>query len=418
MTDIAQKQKHPALGPRRITAALLSLLSLAALALVVLLPPWREVEQARSARRAAEPFIAARRVIEPLLEYRRNAGEWVAGTGRVDSVQLKQQANQVDALLKSLETTVCQPGFDESRQMVTSLRSDWENIRRGIPTWAQSGEFAVYTEHASELLNPLRQLAAAAARQQPEVQSLAVLVADVDDLSQTAFALRHAARSRRFEREMQGRISRLLGRLESRQTLLPEDLLAGTRAEFLRKLESDILRDPVPVEESTAMALIRDAEQAIQQELQRADQSLSDWSGRLDSRVAAARRSAGLTALALLAAMVAALGASYLLFRTWPSPAPTDLPAQPASSPLTSGEPTSRRVAALAAELDETADEAEVILENASIHLAAQEAPVAADVERCLEHLRQLRTQITRIQSELAEGHGSIKDQQEAVATS
>jgi predicted nucleic acid-binding Zn ribbon protein len=143
MTRIAQKPKPFRVGSirRRFGAVLLSLVSLAALGVVVLLPPWCEMQQAQAARRAAEPFLAARRLIEPLLEYRRVAGEWVARTGRTDSQQLTRHTEQVEALLHALESTVCQPGFAESRSAVTTLRSEWEAVRHQITQWSQTGEF-------------------------------------------------------------------------------------------------------------------------------------------------------------------------------------------------------------------------------------------------------------------------------------
>lgn len=402
MTRIAQKPKPFRVGSirRRFGAVLLSLVSLAALGVVVLLPPWREMQQAQAARRAAEPFLAARRLIEPLLEYRRVAGEWVARTGRTDSQQLTRHTEQVEALLHALESTVCQPGFDESRSAVTTLRSEWEAVRHQITQWSQTGEFAIYAEHAAGLLQPMRQLAAAAGRAWPEVQLLAVLVADVDDLSQTAFTIRHASRSRRFERETQGRISRLLGRLESRHSLLPDSLRTASRADMIREIEQEVVRDPMPIEETVAARIGRLADATILAELQLADQHLAEWSNRLDHRVTESGKNALLTGLALIAALIAALGAAYLVLRAWPA---ANLPAAVTPAPVaeqTEG-PRNGPIRALLTELDDTADEAEVTLENTAIRLASVESAAVHDVDRSLERLRQLRTRLQRLQESL-----------------
>jgi hypothetical protein len=332
-------------------------------------------------------------LIEPLLEYRRSAGERVAGTDRSDEAQLAKQAETVESLLEALESAVCQPGFDESRAAVASLRAEWETIRRSLPQWSQAGEFGVYAEHAAGLLRPLRRLASAAALQGTEVQWLAVIVADVDDLSQMAFTIRHAARSHRFERETQGRISRLLGRLESRQSLLPETLRPSTRADLNQKVEQEILRDPVPIEPPTAATIGQLVGHTIQSELNHADELLARWSQRLDARVGEATRQALLTAMALVAALIAAVGAVYLVLRQGETVTPV---VSEGGDSLNQPRPDDE-IRRLASELADLADEAEVALENLAIRLASHDPRAAAEVDRCLDHWRRLHARIGHV---------------------
>src|SRR5438128_10624111 len=115
--------------PYKLLAVVIaSLLPAGVLAYLVIVPLRGDIDAARREQRGVEYLVTVKSFTRAALDHRRTVSDYLADTGRSDSVQVTRKAEAVESALRDLDTQEARLGGDDSRQALTQVREEWQAI--------------------------------------------------------------------------------------------------------------------------------------------------------------------------------------------------------------------------------------------------------------------------------------------------